>query len=141
MGAINLGRVVLGGLLAGLVINIGEFLVNGVILAKDWDAAMQSLNKAPIGGQAIAVFVVLAFLSGIVAVWIYAAIRPRFGPGPKTAVYAGLVVWVVTSRFAVIAQAPTGIFPKRLRAIGCVWAFLETPIASLAGAWLYKEES
>ena len=140
MGKINVGRVVLGGLLAGLVMNIGEFLLNGVILTKDWDEAMRSLGKQPIGGQAIAVFVVLAFLLGIVTVWIYAAIRPRFGAGAKTAVYAGLVVWILTSLFAVIGQWPTGIFPTRLLLIGCVWALVETPIASVAGAWLYKEE-
>ena len=28
-----------------------------------------------------------------VTVWLYAAIRPRFGPGPKTAICAGLIVW------------------------------------------------
>ena len=30
----NYGRVILGGLVAGLVLNIGEFLLNGVILAQ-----------------------------------------------------------------------------------------------------------
>lgn len=29
MGRINLGRVVIGGLLAGLIINFGEFILNG----------------------------------------------------------------------------------------------------------------
>jgi hypothetical protein len=29
------------------------------------------------------------FLIGIFAIWLYAAIRPRHGPGPKTAVCAG----------------------------------------------------
>ena len=31
---------------------------------------------------------------GLLLVWLYAAIRPRFGPGPRTATYAALVVWV-----------------------------------------------
>ena len=31
MSRINLGRVVIGGLLAGLIINIGEFILNGVL--------------------------------------------------------------------------------------------------------------
>ena len=26
--------------------------------------------------------------------WLYAAIRPRYGPGPKTAALAGLALWV-----------------------------------------------
>jgi hypothetical protein len=34
MKKINMGRVLLGGLIAGVVLNIGEFLLNGVVLAK-----------------------------------------------------------------------------------------------------------
>ena len=37
MGKINFGRVLLGGLVAGLVINIGEYLLNGVVLAKQME--------------------------------------------------------------------------------------------------------
>jgi hypothetical protein len=39
-------------------------------------------------------FVLWGFLVGIFAVWLYAAIRPRYGDGPKTALCAGAVVWV-----------------------------------------------
>jgi hypothetical protein len=139
MGRINTGRVILGGLLAGLVTNAGEFVLNGFILAKDWDEAMKSLGKQPVGMQAVAVFLALGFLGGIVTVWIYAAIRPRFGAGAKTAVCTGLLVWTLTSLFATIGQAATGVFPTRLLLIGTVWALVETPIAAVAGAWLYKE--
>jgi hypothetical protein len=141
MGKINVRRVILGGLLAGVVINMSEFVLNGIVLHKDWDDAMRSLNKPAIGGQAIGVFVGLGFLTGIVLVWMYASIRPRFGSGPGTAVYAGLMVWVLTSLFAVIGQSPTGIFPARLLLIGVVWSLVATPIASVAGAWLYKEDA
>ena len=33
MGKINVGRVLLGGLLAGLVLNIGEYVLNEIILS------------------------------------------------------------------------------------------------------------
>ena len=140
MGKINAGRVILGGLLAGLVINIGEFALNGVILTKDWDAAMRSLGKQPIGGQAIAVFIALGFVVGIVTVWVYAAIRPRFGAGPKTAICAGLTVWALSSLYSAVGQLPLGIVPTRLILIVAVWELVQTPIAAVAGAWLYKEE-
>jgi hypothetical protein len=141
MGRINMGRVILGGLLAGLVINACEFVVNGLILAKDFDEAMKSLGKQPVGMQAVAVFLVVGFLSGIVTVWIYAAIRPRFGAGAKTAVCAGLLVWTLTSLLTTIGQAAIGIFPSRVLVIGTLWALVETPIAAVAGPWLYKEYS
>ena len=139
MGRINTGRVILGGLVAGLVINIGEIILNIPIIGAESDAALQALGLEPVGGGAIAVFIVMGFLLGLLAVWLYAAIRPRFGPGPKTAVIAGLVVWVLGGLFAAIGYGILGVFPVRLAAIVTVWGLFEIPIASVAGAWLYKE--
>ena len=39
MGKINMSRVLLGGLVAGVVINAIEGLVNGVLFEADWVAA------------------------------------------------------------------------------------------------------
>jgi hypothetical protein len=52
---------------------------------------MQSVGKAPaFGGNQIAGFVINGFIASTARVWLYAAIRPRFGPGPATAIRAGL---------------------------------------------------
>lgn len=84
MGRINWTRVILGGLVAGVIINIFEFVLNGVVLAKDMEAATRALGRE-IGGSQLAMFVVWGFLVGIFAIWLYAAIRPRYGVGWKTA--------------------------------------------------------
>ena len=139
MGRINTGRVILGGLVAGLVINIGEIILNIPIIGAESDAALQALGLEPPGGGAIAVFIATGFLLGLVAVWLYAAMRPRFGPGPKTAVIAGLVVWALGFLVAAIGYGMLGFFPARLVVITTVWGLFEMPIASVAGAWLYKE--
>ncbi len=88
MGKINWARVLLGGLLAGLIINIFEYVTNGVVLAAAWDAAMKALGRH-LSMSAIAVFIVGGFIGGIAAIWLYAAARPRFGAGPKTAALTG----------------------------------------------------
>ncbi len=139
MGRINTGRVILGGLVAGLVINIGETILNMPIIGAESDAALQAFGLESVGGGAIAVFVAMGFLLGLVAVWLYAAIRPRFGPGPKAAVIAGLVLWALGVLFPSIVYGILGLFPARLLVIVTVWDLFEMPIASVAGAWLYKE--
>jgi hypothetical protein len=63
MGKINIGRVLLGGLLAGLVVNIFEFVTNGVILASQWDADLKALGHQMPRSAPIA-FVVSGFLMG-----------------------------------------------------------------------------
>src|SRR5262245_16951006 len=93
MSKINLGRVFVGGLVAGLVINISEFLLNGVVIGEEMNAAMVALNKPPISPGMIFWFLLFGFGLGIMLVWVYAAIRPRFGPGISTAVCAGALVW------------------------------------------------
>ncbi len=83
MSRINMARVLLGGLAAGLLINIGEYLLHDVVLAEEIRATMAGFNLPAPGGGAIAVFVFLGFGVGITAVWLYAAIRPRYGDGPR----------------------------------------------------------
>ena len=47
MGRINWGRVFLGGLLAGVVINVGEFLFHAVLFKDQMAEAMRALGKDP----------------------------------------------------------------------------------------------
>ena len=141
MGKINIGRVIVGGLLAGVVINIGESLLNAVILMEQWEAALKALNKPPMSGSTIALYVVMGFGLGIVAVWLYAAIRPRMGAGPKTAVCAGLTVWALAYLYPNVGLLPIDLFPTSLLLWSVAWGLGEIVIASVAGAWLYKEEA
>jgi hypothetical protein len=140
MGRINVGRVILGGLLAGLIINVAESILNMAIMAESWELAMRELNVPPVSGGTIAVYMVVGFLLGIVAVWIYAAIRPRFGPGPKSAVLAGLIVWLLAYAWRLLDIGLTGLFDPGLLALPAAWGLVEVVVATLAGAWLYREE-
>ena len=139
MGKINVGRVIVGGLLAGVVMNIGEFILNEPILGDQWTAAMAALNKPPISGSMIVWFILQTFVIGIGLTWLYAAMRPRFGAGPKTAVWAGLAVWFFAILCGFGSTAILGLFPGKLVGIVLVWDLIEVPLATLAGAWLYKE--
>jgi hypothetical protein len=142
MGRINWGRVFLGGLLAGVVINIGEFLFHAVIFKDDMAEAMRAMGRDPatvMTGNAIVVWNILGFLGGIMAVWLYAAIRPRFGAGAKTALIAGVAFWVIYRFFAAIAEMNMGMYSQKLIMTGLVWGLVEIGIATLVGAWLYKE--
>jgi hypothetical protein len=69
MAHTNRGRVILGGLLAGVVINIVEYITNGVVLKQAWGEATKALGKpAELAPGAIVMFNVWRFLVGIAAV-------------------------------------------------------------------------
>ena len=144
MSSINWGRVIFGGLLAGVVINVVEFFLNGVVLAKDWQAAMVALGRPPIAGSQIAVFFVWSFilwgfLIGIFAVWLYAAIRPRYGAGPKTALCVGSFVWGLGYLLTSVTPFLLNLYPRRIFAIGLTVGLVEVLVGTVAGAWLYRE--
>ncbi len=139
MGKINVGRVVLGGLLAGLVINVGESILGLVVAAERMELAYRELNLQPPAGNTIGVFIVLGFLLGILVVWLYAAIRPRFGASAKTAVLAGFFVWLFAWLWPSIVDGLMGLFDTDLIVFAIVWGLFEILAASVAGAWVYRE--
>ncbi len=141
MAHTNKGRVLLGGLLAGLIINVLESVVNGVVLGKVWAQAMQALGRPPVfPASAVVLFWVWGFLFGIAGLWIYAAIRPRYGAGTRTALRAGLVAWVLGSFLPNMAFYPMHLFRGRLLALATAIALVEIVLGVLAGAAIYREK-
>ncbi len=138
MGKTNVGRVILGSLLAGLILNIFEYVLNGVVFASQWDAFEKMLGRQMRPG-AIPFFIVSTFVTGIGVVWLYAAARPRLGPGPTTAALTGLAFWL----FAYAIPAANGIAanlePGRLTLTVHLILLVGTVLASVCGAWLYRE--
>jgi hypothetical protein len=135
----NYGRVLLGGLLAGFVLNIGEFVLNGVVLARQMQDFFAKCGLTPPAGSAFVILIVITFVLGIVIVYIYAAIRPRFGAGPKTAIIAGLIAWFCVYVYNNVVAAALGFIPMNILLIALAWGFVEYLLAAIAGAWVYKE--
>jgi hypothetical protein len=140
MSGINAGRVLSGGLLAGLVFNVLDFAANQ-ILRSDWEAAITRLNLPTTAMEAPSVtvtWIAVDFLLGILVVWTYAAIRPRFGPGPKTAVTAGLVPFIATS-LVLYGFSAIGLFTYAFYWKATALSLVIVVAGSIAGAWAYKE--
>jgi hypothetical protein len=139
MGRINVSRVILGGLLAGLVVNVSETILNVVVVASSMEAALHERNLPPLGIQPIIGFVVMAFLLGIATVWLYAAIRPRFGAGAGTAVIAGVAVWFFAYLYSGVGTTLMSFLPAGLTTLTLAWGLVEIVLAAVAGAWVYRE--
>jgi len=139
VGNINLGRVILGGFVAGVIINVFEFVLNGIVLADQWPGIMASINRPALGMHDIVIFNIVGFVTGIVAVWTYAAIRPRFGVGVKTAVYAAGLTWVTAYLLATVTPVVMGVFSHSVAMVLLAGGLVEIVVATIVGAWLYKE--
>lgn len=138
MGGINMPRVLLGGLVTGLGINVGETLLNGYLIMPQYAERMMAYG-VPESPYSVPIFAVYGFLLGIVAVWLYAAIRPRFGPGPKTAAMAGLAVWFIYSGSFADFHLAIPLFPTTVPLANLGWGLVELPLMTMLGASLYRE--
>jgi hypothetical protein len=142
MGKINMGRVLIAGIVAGLVADALGYLVDGVLLAPRWADGMKALGHDDFSSNQWIWFNLLGLVGGIAVIWIYAAIRPRFGAGAKTAVCAGLAVWVIGAllpNFSFMWAA--GLFSHRLMAMTTLGNVVEIVVGALAGAALYRESA
>jgi hypothetical protein len=140
MGKVNIGRVILGGLVAGIVADVLSFIIDGMLLGSMWDDRIQKLNHPALTTTQLIELNLLGLITGIALVWIYAAIRPRFGAGVKTAVYAGLAVWVVGVLIPNLSfMWAMGLFGRLFAAYATLGGLVEIVVAAIAGAALYKE--
>jgi len=139
--AMNTGKVIVGGLIAGVVLNIGDFIINTMVLAEQQAADLKRLGLDPAAMESFAgilPWIVIDFLFGLLIVWTYAAIRPRFGPGVGTAIIAGLIPYLGAT-LVLAGFTSMGIFTTSLFIAGSIASLINTAIGSVAGAWLYTE--
>ena len=141
--AINTSKVLVGGLAAGVVANIVGFVGFGVLLGPRMQAEAVAVAPAladrGMTGSAIAMNVIAQFVVGILLVWLYAAIRPRFGPGMKTAIYAALVVWLCGFLFH-LDWLIAGMMTPATYMMAATIALVQLIPSAGVGAMLYKEE-
>jgi hypothetical protein len=141
--AINVSKVVVGGLAAGVVGNIVGYVAYGLLLAPrmqaDAVAVAPQLQGRGMSGGAIATNVIATFVIGLLLVWLYAAMRPRFGPGPKTAILAGLAVWVTGIVFH-LDWLLMGLMSSTTYAGAVIAGLVQLLASAWFGAMLYTEE-
>jgi hypothetical protein len=101
--AINWKKILAGGILAGVVLTIlnalAQFALMGRIQQEMNNWIPGSTRQMTTSIAVVAVGLILKFVLGIALVWLYAAIRPRFGPGPRTAFIAALFAWTLAAIF------------------------------------------
>jgi hypothetical protein len=140
--AINTQKVVVGGIVAGVVMTVIGFISNMFILGArmkaESDAFKPGLADQMMQGPAIITNIVMNLILGIALVWTYAAIRPRFGPGLKTATYVAALFWILAGIFY------SGYMHMGMMSAGLWWSFafvglVNFLLSAWAGAKLYSE--
>ena len=141
MGKINVGRWILGGVVAGALIFVIEGL-GSVLYMEEMQTAMEAHGLAmEMSGGVWIVSILASLLAGLVLVFFYAVARPRFGPGPRTAVIVAVALFLGGYLLSLLGYHMVGLFPDRMLVQWGVIGLVEWTLATLVGGWIYREES
>ena len=140
MGGIKVGRWLAGGIAAGLLIWVLEGL-GSVLFMEEAQAALEAHNLSlDLTAGFMALTVLVSLLTGLVLVFFYAAVRPRLGPGPKTAVIVGVVVWLAGYFLSLVGYGMLGLYATGTLVKWGAVGLIELILGALLGGRIYRED-
>ncbi len=143
MSGINVPRMYLAGLAAGgftTLVQLGAWALGA------YDRLGQALGPTFLEFANRFVIPALAletFVGGPLAIWLYAAIRPRFGAGPRTALIAAIYIWIVLCPYGLTALYMGGLLTTMSVKLLVVLELAMLPLVVaglLIGGYLYRED-
>ena len=139
----NTKKVLLGGLVAGVVMNIIDVITNMFIVGDrmkaETEAFKPGLADQMMSTNTMISYIVMDFVLGFALIWTYAAIRPRFGPGIKTASYAAILFWILAGIF-LSGYLHMGMMSTGLWFTFAVLGLVNFLLSAWAGAKFYTED-
>jgi hypothetical protein len=135
----NYGRIFVGGLVAGVIINLTEGILWGVVFSAE-NAAMMAEFGLTESRWAMPAYILTAFAIGFLIAWLYAAVRPRFGPGRGTAIRVALFLFATVWVIPLVWFSVIGIrMPPAVTLVALVFELAGVTLAALAAGWMYRE--
>jgi hypothetical protein len=135
----NVLKFLIAALVVGVVMNVLDFVVHGMILQGAYYSQLTGLFRqdAP-----MAWFIIGDFVVALVFVWVYDRVHGSFGGGWKGGatygLFAGILVNFPTWLFANLMYVG---FPYSLAWILTIYGILWTVIAGAVAGMLYKKEA
>lgn len=143
MSHVNWGRFVLGALIVAAICFVSDGFLHQRVLTEGWRSVFDALGSMPPdhSGFAMIWFLVFEAGRGFLAMYVYVLLRPRLGPGVKTATWAGVVTWVAFSLTGPAQFIPLGFYSEALWFIAGIYQLVFTIIAAIVGAAPYSEKA
>jgi hypothetical protein len=113
MDTITVKQIIIGGLLAGLLINVCDVTVTVTTVAKKWNTvlASQGIKPSPFTPP---YYITASFIAGIVLTWLISVLAAKYGLTRETALIASLLLWGISRLYGaghvVMGQMPFSIF-------------------------------
>ncbi len=143
MSDVNWGKFFLGALIVAVICFVSDGFLHQRVVTEQWQAVIAALGATvpEHAGFSMIWFVVFEAGRGFLAMYVYVLLRPRLGPGVKTATWAGVVTWVAFSLTGPAQFIPIGFYSTTLWIGVATYQLVFTIIAAIVGAAPYSEKS
>ena len=129
----------MGGIVASLLIWILEGAAS-ILCMNDMQPALAAHGLSmEMNAGMLLISVIASLITGLALIFFYAAVRPRFGPGPRTAVSVALALWLSDYLLSLLAYQMIGLFHGRMLTMWDAVGLIEMILPALAGGWIYRE--
>jgi hypothetical protein len=137
----NWPRLIIGGIIASIICFLTDGFFHERVVATDWAAVYTNLGvmEPKHNAAALIYFAVFELGRGFIALGLYVLMRQCCQPGPKTAMLAGIVMWLAFSVTGPAQFIPLGFFSHTLWVKVGAFQLVTSILATLAGAVLYKD--
>ncbi|MGH9867659.1 MAG: hypothetical protein ACREAA_05785 [Candidatus Polarisedimenticolia bacterium] len=141
MTRVNWQRFMIGALIATVIDFLSDGFLHEVLVRRQWEDVYARLGVPEPQHSATGLFYFVLFDlgRGFVAMFLYVMMRARYGPGPRTAIWAGIISWIALSLTGPAQFIPLGFFSVSLWLIAAAYQLVTSILATLAGAATYKE--
>lgn len=138
MSRLNWPRVVASGALWTVTYNFVWGVAWFAFMQREWEEAAAAIRRPqPFSAEVWFLTVLLSLPIGV-TIMAHSANRASYAPAPKTALYAGLAVWVLMT-MGMAGWGWQDSLPMRVIAMDSIVNLVGMVAASLAGAWSQRE--
>jgi hypothetical protein len=128
---VRISALIVGGVIAGLVIILGELPLNLWLLANDWLEVGVRLSLPQPGATVAAQAIIKLLLLGVFTVWLAQMLRAS--NQWHASLLAGGIVWFLVWAWVQWGMLLAGYVTPRIAIITVIWGFIELPLATWLG--------
>ncbi|OGR89354.1 MAG: hypothetical protein A2992_08105 [Elusimicrobia bacterium RIFCSPLOWO2_01_FULL_59_12] len=137
----NTQRIVTGGLLAGGVYFLLDYVINGLLLGSSWHGLQLAGYLKGTNPLAMPAYLLMDVGIGFILMWSYVLARPRLGPGPKTAFLMGTLAWFLVYAPISVNYALWFKIPSSIPVIYLLGGLVQCWVAIYLAGWQYIEKA
>lgn len=128
-------KYIVSSCLSGMIIVLGESILNGIILVDEWYFMNEKLGLDEPAAYTLILAVLKLFLLGFIVMYLYELFAQRYGYSIRSGIYAGLFIGILIWAWALSGLLIAGYINLKIAIYTLPWGMVELASSGALGAW------